>query len=35
MPDRYTGTPRLLPLMSHSAMSTAAMAVIVTGPRRQ
>jgi hypothetical protein len=31
----YTGVSRLLPLMSHSAMSTAPIAVIVTGPRRQ
>ena len=29
------GSPAVLPLMSHSATSTAAMAVIVTGPRRQ
>jgi hypothetical protein len=31
----YTGIPAALPLRSHSAMSTAAIAVIVTGPRRQ
>ena len=31
----YTGVFSALPLMSHSAMSTAAIAVIVTGPRRQ
>ena len=31
----YTGVSRLLPLMSHSAMSMAPIAVIVTGPRRQ
>ncbi len=31
----YSGSPATLPLMSHSAVSTAAMAVIVTGPRRQ
>jgi len=31
----YTGIPATLPLMSQSAMSTAAIAAIVTGPRRQ
>jgi hypothetical protein len=31
----YTGTPSALPLMSQSAVSTAAMAVIITGPPRQ
>ena len=29
------GTPRLLPRMSQSATSTAAIAAMVTGPRRQ
>ena len=31
----YSGSPAALALMSHSAMSTAAMADMVTGPRRQ
>ena len=31
----YTGSPATLPLMSHSAVSTAEIAVMVTGPRRQ
>ncbi len=31
----YSGIPAALALMSHSATSTAAIAAIVTGPRRQ
>lgn len=31
----YSGSPAAFALMSHSATSTAAMAAIVTGPRRQ
>ncbi len=31
----YSGMPAVLALMSHRATSTAAIAAIVTGPRRQ